>query len=82
MIDWERLARAETHDLRLKLLQMVDEASKPVSPVRASEALGERLGNVSYHMKELAKKGLIEVVEEVPRRGAMEHLYAMTREGS
>lgn len=82
MIDWERLARAETHPLRIKLLQAIDKASKPCSPVKLSKAFDAPLGTVSYHVKELAKAGLIEVVEEVPRRGAMEHLYAMKDGGS
>lgn len=82
MISWEKLARAETHPLRVKLLQAIDKASKPCSPVQLSKAFDEPLANVAYHVKALAKADLIEVVETVPRRGALEHLYAMKDGGS
>jgi hypothetical protein len=36
-------------------------------------AAGEPLGNVSYHVRQLEKVGLIELVAIKPRRGALEH---------
>jgi DNA-binding transcriptional ArsR family regulator len=77
VIPWEKLARAETHPLRIKLFEAIDKASKPCSPIQLSKAFDVQLSTVSYHVKELHKAGLIEVVEEIPRRGAMEHRYAM-----
>lgn len=45
------------------------------SPKEIAGHLGEKLGNVSYHVRILARLGLIELVRETPRRGAVEHHY-------
>lgn len=45
------------------------------SPKELAFELGEKLGNVSYHVRILARLGLIELVRETPRRGAVEHHY-------
>jgi DNA-binding transcriptional ArsR family regulator len=76
-LDWERVARAEIHPLRLKLLQAICAASKPASPTQLAAAFKEPLGNVSYHVGKLAEGGLIELSHTEPRRGAVEHFYAM-----
>jgi len=39
---------------------------------------GERLGNVSYHVRILRELGLVELVRTEPRRGALEHFYRAT----
>jgi hypothetical protein len=36
----------------------------------------EGLSYLSYHFRELEKAGLIEVIDSVPRRGAVEHIYS------
>ena len=38
---------------------------------------GEPLGNVSYHVRQLEKAGLIELVAVKQRRGALEHYYTL-----
>jgi predicted transcriptional regulator len=48
------------------------------SPKELAGQLGEKLGNVSYHVRILARLGLIELVRETPRRGAVEHHYRAT----
>ena len=45
------------------------------SPKELATSLGEKLGNVSYHVRILARLGLIELIRETPRRGAVEHHY-------
>lgn len=50
-------------------------AERTASPAELSAELGENLGNVSYHVRKLYKAGVIEIVEERPVRGAMEHFY-------
>jgi DNA-binding transcriptional ArsR family regulator len=45
------------------------------SPKELATQLGEKLGNVSYHVRILVRLGLIELVRETPRRGAVEHHY-------
>ena len=61
------------HPLRAQLLSAFDEGE--ASPKELADRLGEKLGNVSYHVRILADLGLIELVRETARRGAVEHHY-------
>ncbi len=61
------------HPLRSKCLTLL--AERTASPAELSAELGENLGNVSYHVRKLWKAGAVEIVEEKPVRGAMEHFY-------
>jgi DNA-binding transcriptional ArsR family regulator len=45
------------------------------SPNQLANELGVPLGNVSYHVRMLAKLGLIKLVSKRQRRGAIEHFY-------
>src|SRR3954453_20962594 len=45
------------------------------SPRQLSDELDAPLQNVSYHVRELAKLGLIKLVRTTQRRGAIEHHY-------
>ena len=49
--------------------------SPPTSPNRIATELGEPLGNIAYHVRELEKYGCIELVDTKQRRGATEHYY-------
>ena len=70
------LISALSHPLRRKILRR---ARDPVSPKQLADSLREPLGNVSYHMRELADAGLLEFVRTEPRRGAVEHFYRASR---
>jgi len=48
------------------------------SPKEISEEVGERLSNVSYHVKVLRECHLIAEDHQVRRRGAIEHFYRAT----
>jgi len=48
------------------------------SPNQLAQALGEALGNVSYHVRILRELDCVELVSTVPRRGALEHYYRAT----
>jgi DNA-binding transcriptional ArsR family regulator len=61
------------HPLRSRCLTLL--AERTASPAEIAQDLEENLGNVSYHVKTLRKAGVIELVEEKPVRGAMEHFY-------
>lgn len=61
------------HPLRARILARLDMGE--ASPKEIAGELGEKLGNVSYHVRILARLGLIELVRETPRRGAVEHHY-------
>jgi DNA-binding transcriptional ArsR family regulator len=45
------------------------------SPRQMATAFGEELGKVGYQVRTLLKHGLIELVDERPVRGAVEHFY-------
>jgi DNA-binding transcriptional ArsR family regulator len=66
-----RIIKALTHPLRIQILAALDE--RTASPSELADELGAPLGNVSYHVRQLA--GLIKLVKRTPRRGAIEHHY-------
>jgi predicted ArsR family transcriptional regulator len=53
-------------------------ALRPASPKEIAAAMGIPVANVAYHVRELEKAGLIELVERKRRRGATEHFYLAT----
>ncbi|HEY5052608.1 MAG TPA: helix-turn-helix domain-containing protein [Solirubrobacterales bacterium] len=74
----QRLAKALAHPLRVRILEVINE--RPISPVAFTRELdGPALSQVSYHFRVLEKHGCIECIEEVKRRGSMEHIYQGTR---
>lgn len=76
---WRALALANTHPTKMAILQtMLDaEEGDTFSPNSLSKTLGQPLGNVSYHVKGLLDSGLIVAAGTEPRRGAVEHFYAL-----
>ena len=68
-----RLVKALAHPLRVRILGVLEE--RTASPNELSEELSAPLGNVSYHVRILAHLGLIKLVKQRPRRGAVEHFY-------
>jgi DNA-binding transcriptional ArsR family regulator len=73
-----RLAKALSHPMRTRILAILNE--RVASPNELAELLGERLPNVSYHVRALLDLGCIELVSTAQRRGAIEHYYrALTR---
>lgn len=70
-----RLVKALDHVLRQHILLAA--VAGEVSPNGLSQALGEGLSQVSYHVKVLRDdcEGMIEETRTVPRRGAVEHYY-------
>jgi DNA-binding transcriptional ArsR family regulator len=74
---WRSLAIAETHPLRVQLLDLIAASDAPLSPKQLSDATGEKLGNVSFHCGQLRDKGLIELRRTEAVRGALAHYYGM-----
>lgn len=75
------------HPLRVRILEVCNE--RDISPITfVNEGLEpsgvvfkdrqQALSHASHHFRELEKAGCIEVVEEIPRRGATEHIYRGT----
>ena len=72
----QRLFKALGHPLRQRILASLNEQEG--SPSQLAERLGERLGNVSYHVKILEQNGAAELVTTKAVRGAVEHFYRAT----
>lgn len=68
-----RLVKALAHPLRIRILAILEE--RVASPSQIAEELDAPLGNVSYHVRQLADLGLIKLVKETPVRGTLEHYY-------
>ena len=72
-IDDPRLVKGLAHPLRIAILRALRD--RVASPSEIAEELDAPLGNVSYHVRFLARMGLIELSGTQPRRGAVEHYY-------
>ncbi len=67
------LMKAASHPIRVQAYSIL--AEQVASPKEVAELIDEDVSNVSYHIRELAKIGLIELVSTKQRRGATEHFY-------
>lgn len=75
-MNWERLARANTHPLRVSILEVLSiDGGRTLSPKDLSLELQAPLSTVNYHVTELRRSGLVKVVDERQVRGAIEHFY-------
>jgi DNA-binding transcriptional ArsR family regulator len=75
-VNWERLARATAHPLRVSILEILGiDGGRVLSPSELSMELQIPLSNTNYHVTELHKAGLIELARERQVRGATEHFY-------
>ncbi|MGN6257929.1 MAG: helix-turn-helix domain-containing protein [Solirubrobacterales bacterium] len=74
----QALLDALRHPLRRALLHRCVVAEEPTSPKYLANSTRKPLSSVSYHVRELAKLGALEIVEEEQRRGAVVHFYVVT----
>lgn len=75
-MNWERLARANTHPLRVSILEVLGiDGGRTLSPKDLSLELQAPLSTVNYHVTELRESDLVKVVDEQQVRGAIEHFY-------
>ncbi|HEX8067052.1 MAG TPA: winged helix-turn-helix domain-containing protein [Thermoleophilaceae bacterium] len=68
-----KLVRAFAHPLRIQILGLLD--NRTASPSELAAELGTPLSNTSYHVRQLAALGFVELVRRTARRGAIEHHY-------
>jgi hypothetical protein len=79
----ETICTALKHPLRVRILEVLHEAPRSPSqfveegliPKEHYSSYQQALSLASYHFRELQKEGCLEVVESIPRRGAVEHVY-------
>jgi DNA-binding transcriptional ArsR family regulator len=77
-VNWESLARATAHPLRVSILEILGiDGGRVLSPSDLSQELQIPLSNTNYHVTELAKDGLIVLVRQRAVRGATEHFYTL-----
>jgi DNA-binding transcriptional ArsR family regulator len=77
-VDWEQLARATAHPLRVSVLEILGiDGGRTLSPSELCLELQIPLSNTNYHVTELHKSGLIELARERQVRGATEHFYRL-----
>lgn len=75
-MNWQLLARANTHHLRISILEVLElDGGRCLSPSELSYELRMPLSNVNYHVTELFHTGLLELAGERQVRGATEHFY-------
>jgi DNA-binding transcriptional ArsR family regulator len=68
-----RLTKALSNEVRARALELLAEGAQ--SPKLIAAELELDLRSVAYHVRVLEKLGCIELVETLPRRGAVEHVY-------
>lgn len=79
----ETICTALKHPLRVRILEVLNEGPRSPSqfveegliPKEHFTTYQQALSLASYHFRELEKEGCLKVVESIPRRGAVEHVY-------
>jgi DNA-binding transcriptional ArsR family regulator len=67
------LATIVAHPTRARAFTILTE--RTASPVEIAQEVGKDVGHVGYHVRKLLQLDLIELVDERPVRGAVEHFY-------
>jgi DNA-binding transcriptional ArsR family regulator len=67
------LAAIVAHPTRARAFSIL--AERVASPVEIAQEIGKDVGHVGYHVRKLQSLNLIELVDERPVRGAVEHFY-------
>jgi len=68
-----RVVKALAHPLRVQILTALDD--RVASPNELAQEFQADLGSVSYHVRRLVHLGFLKQVDQIPRRGAIEHYY-------
>lgn len=69
----QKFVHVMSHPVRVRALVMLIE--RTASPKEIAAEVDQHVAMVSHHIRELLKMGLIELVDEKQRRGAVEHFY-------
>jgi DNA-binding transcriptional ArsR family regulator len=74
IVDKQNFAGVLSHPVRCRALTIL--ADREASPVEIARELDLEPSHVAYHVRLLHEDGLIELTEEVPKRGSIEHRYS------
>ena len=66
------------HPLRKQLLRLFVKERGELSPKELTIPTNKGISKVAYHVRVLAEKGAVELVDTQQRRGAVEHFYEAT----
>jgi DNA-binding transcriptional ArsR family regulator len=69
----DEAAKAIGHETRRRMLKLLQ--AQPKSPAQLARQLKQPVNLIAYHMGELEKRGVVELVHTRPRRGSTEHFY-------
>jgi DNA-binding transcriptional ArsR family regulator len=70
------LASIVAHPTRARAFTILGE--RTASPVEIAQEIGKDVGHVGYHVRKLLQLNVVELVDERPVRGAVEHFYRAT----
>ncbi len=73
VVDDLNMLKALSNSYRIRIIDAFE--GKPATAKQISMKLGEPHSKVNYHIKALAKVGIIDLVEEVPKYGVIEKYY-------
>jgi len=73
VVDDLAMLKALSNSYRIRIIDAFE--GKPATAKQISMKLGEPHSKVNYHIKALAKVGIIDLVEEVPKYGVIEKYY-------
>jgi DNA-binding transcriptional ArsR family regulator len=68
-----RMLEAESHPLRSEIFSVLRD--REASPSDVARQLAAPVSNASYHVRRLARLGLVEMIARREHRGAVEHYY-------
>jgi hypothetical protein len=79
----ETICTVLKHPMRVRILEVLNEGPRSPSqfveegliPKEHFSNYQQALSLAAYHFRELEKEGCLEVIESIPRRGAIEHVY-------
>jgi DNA-binding transcriptional ArsR family regulator len=73
IVDKHMFTGVVSHPIRCRALTIL--ADREASPVEIGRELGMDPSHIAYHVNVLRANGLIELTEEIPRRGSIEHRF-------
>ncbi len=71
----EMMLKAVSHETRRRIMKAILERHSAASPLEFAEWLGERLSNVSYHVRVLADCHALTLDHTKAVRGSTQHFY-------
>lgn len=75
--DLQPVVKALNHPLRCRLLRWQSARERPGSPTEASVELEVPLPEVAYHVRVLARAGLLADAGQEPTGGSIQHFYRL-----